>query len=84
MIERSQEGPYKEWVESYAKSSEELYSKPNATSPPSVIAKVISKAISARKPKTRYVAGKMARPLMFMRRNFSDRRFDKILMSQFK
>ena len=84
MIDRSQGGAYQEWVESYAKSAQETYNKPNATSPPSVIADVISKAINAKKPKTRYVAGKMAKPLMFMRRNFSDRRFDKILMSQFK
>lgn len=84
MIDRSQGGAYQEWVESYATAAQETLSKPNAASPPSVIAHVISRAINARKPKTRYVAGKMAKPLMFMRRNFSDRRFDKILMSQFK
>jgi len=84
MIDRSQGGAYQDWVESYAASAEKTLNKPNATSPPSVIANVISDAIDARKPKTRYVAGKMAKPLMFMRRNFSDRRFDKILMSQFK
>lgn len=84
MIDRSREGAYREWVESYATAAQKTLSKPNATSPPTVIADVISRAINAGKPKTRYVAGKMAKPLMFMRRNLSDRRFDKILMSQFK
>lgn len=52
---------------------------PKRFSPPSVIAEVISKAVKAVNPKTRYVAGKMARPLLFMRRWFSDRRFDKVV-----
>ena len=55
---------------------------PEAASPPSVIAKEISKAIHANRPKTRYAAGKMAKPLLFIRRYFSDRIFDKAIMSQ--
>jgi 23S rRNA pseudoU1915 N3-methylase RlmH len=40
----------------------------------------IGKAI-AKKPKTRYVAGKLARPLILMRKLLSDRIFDKVIMS---
>lgn len=42
-------------------------------SPPSVIAETIHRAITARRPKTRYVVGKFARPMIAMRRLFGDR-----------
>lgn len=51
----------------------------NRNSPPSVIAKVIGKAVTARRPKTRYVAGFGARPLLFVRRHTSDRLFDFVI-----
>jgi len=49
-------------------------------SPPSAIANVISKAITAKRPKTRYVAGKYARSLITMRRLVGDRMFDRIIL----
>lgn len=54
---------------------------PEQSSPPSTIAKVISKAIGANKPKTRYSAGKMAAQTLFFRKWFSDRFFDKTIMN---
>lgn len=53
-------------------------------SDPLVIAKLIRKGIEAKNPKTRYIGGKMAKPMLFMRRMLSDRLFDKLLMSQMK
>ena len=58
--------------------------KEGSGSPPEVVARTISKAIKARRPKTRYAMGKLARPLLFMRKYLSDRAFDKIVMSQVK
>jgi short-subunit dehydrogenase len=81
MIDRSGKGPYKKLVQALAKVTKDSYDN-NAASPPSVIAKEISKAIHANRPKTRYAAGKMAKPLLFIRRYFSDRIFDKAIMSQ--
>jgi hypothetical protein len=49
-----------------------------------VISKVISKAIRAKRPKTRYVAGKLAKPLLFVRKYLGDRIFDMAVMSQVK
>lgn len=46
------------------------------SSPPEVIAKTVTKAASARRPKTRYAAGFGARPLIFLRRWLPDRTFD--------
>ena len=48
-------------------------------SPPSVIADTIYKAVRARHPKTRYAAGKYARPLLLLRRLISDRMYDRIM-----
>lgn len=50
---------------------------------PSVIAKVISKAVKSKNPKTRYVAGNMAKPLIFMRNVLGDRMFDKLILNAF-
>lgn len=48
---------------------------------PSVIGKVIVKAVTTRRPKTRYVAGKYSFLTLFLRRYLSDRGFDKVLRS---
>jgi NAD(P)-dependent dehydrogenase (short-subunit alcohol dehydrogenase family) len=57
------------------------YEKPGNASNPTVVAKVVSQAVKAKKPKTRYVAGKFARTLILMRKLLSDRIFDKIIMN---
>jgi NAD(P)-dependent dehydrogenase (short-subunit alcohol dehydrogenase family) len=51
---------------------------------PILIAELIRKAIGSVKPKTRYVAGYMARPAMLMRKVLSDRMMDRMVLSQIK
>jgi NAD(P)-dependent dehydrogenase (short-subunit alcohol dehydrogenase family) len=51
---------------------------------PVIIAELISKVLSARKPKTRYVTGYMAGIVLFMKRWLSDRMFDRMTLSQLK
>ncbi|MEU8825281.1 oxidoreductase [Streptomyces sp. NPDC048636] len=48
-------------------------------SPPTVIADAIGKAVTARRPKTRYATGFSARPLMALRRLLSDRAYDALI-----
>ncbi|WP_214106210.1 oxidoreductase [Acrocarpospora catenulata] len=48
-------------------------------SPPRVIADAIAKAVTARRPKTRYTAGFGAKPLIFTRWLLSDRAFDALI-----
>lgn len=48
-------------------------------SSPNVIANVIAKAATAKRPKTRYVAGYGARPLVTLRRWLPDRAFDALI-----
>jgi short-subunit dehydrogenase len=84
LLERSKGGVYEDLASKIIKSTEASYSRPNGSSPASVISRVISRAIHSKKPRTRYVAGKMAKPVMMMRRLLSDRAFDKLIMSQLK
>ena len=65
-------------------SAGDVGNDPNLGSSPQVIADVVSKAIKTKRPKTRYAAGQMAKPLMFMRKWFGDRMFDKIINFQMK
>ena len=83
MLERSAGGPYEKMAQMVAKTTEAAY-VPGASSPTSVIANLISKAISASRPKTRYAAGKYAKPMIFLRKWFSDRTFDRVIMSQMR
>jgi NAD(P)-dependent dehydrogenase (short-subunit alcohol dehydrogenase family) len=47
--------------------------------PPAVITELVVKALKARHPKTRYVAGTAAKPMLFLRSILSDRMFDRML-----
>jgi NAD(P)-dependent dehydrogenase (short-subunit alcohol dehydrogenase family) len=49
------------------------------TSEPTVVANAIAKAVSARRPRTRYAVGMGAKPLIFLRRWLSDRSFDTLM-----
>ncbi|RDZ06405.1 short-chain dehydrogenase/reductase [Priestia megaterium] len=56
---------------------------PKSTSP-KVIAEIVLQAIESKKPKTRYVAGQFAKPLIALRKLVSDRMYDGILYRMFK
>ena len=66
-----------------AKASKELYESGGASSP-AVITKLVSKAVKSKRPKTRYRAGKYAKPMVWIRTYLGDRIFDKLVMSQVK
>ncbi|MFD9467216.1 oxidoreductase [Streptomyces sp. NPDC060027] len=74
----SASGPYAAQAAAMVSS---LRSEANAkrNSPPSVIADAIGKAVTARRPKTRYVTGFGARPLIALRRLLPDRGFDTVI-----
>jgi len=78
MIERSGETVYGEMAKKMKKATLDTYASGKA-SPPDIIAKLIVEAVNRKKPKTRYVAGHMARPVMFLRKILSDRMFDWVL-----
>lgn len=51
----------------------------NRNSPPSVIADAIAKAVTARRPKTRYAVGFGAKPLIAARGLLTDRQYDALI-----
>lgn len=76
--ETSGVGAYASQAKAVAKS---LRSEANANrnSPPSVIADAVGKAVTAKRPKTRYAVGFGARPLIAARGLLSDRQFDALI-----
>lgn len=83
MMKHSGEGAYAAMVKSVSNATADSY-KDGGGSSPQVIADVVSKAVKAKKPKTRYVAGKFARLMIFIRKWFGDRVFDAMIMSTVK
>ena len=78
MMQRSGNTAYAELANKIKVASTEAYREGNGT-PATAVAKTVSRALRSRHPKTRYVVGKMARPMMFARKWFGDRLFDKIV-----
>lgn len=81
---RAEGSVYELFAHQIIKATEDMYGKPNATSPASVIAHVVSKAVAAKRPKTRYSAGRYAKLMMFIRKYAGDRIFDRVIMSMVK
>jgi NAD(P)-dependent dehydrogenase (short-subunit alcohol dehydrogenase family) len=67
-------GPYRRQAEDMAKSMDS-----ERSSPPSVVADAVAKAVTARRPRTRYLVGFAARPLVTLRRLLPDRAFDAVI-----
>ncbi len=76
----SSDGAYSKQAEMVADTMARMYES-GKVSPPSVISRIILKAVKARRPKTRYSAGYMSGIALFMRKILSDRMFDRIAMS---
>lgn len=79
MLERSGNGPYRKLANGLAKSAREMEQRADGSSPPSVIADTIVKALAANRPRTRYATGKYATSLLLARRWVSDRTFDRLI-----
>jgi len=75
LLKTSGKGPYAKQAQAMANSMISEDSK-KRQSPPQVIADTIAKAVLVKKPKTRYVAGFGAKPMLFMKAILSDRAFD--------
>ena len=79
LLARSGDTAYAKLARKVAESTRRNY-QPGRGSPASLIADVIAQAIAAEHPKTRYAAGKYARPLIFARKWLGDRTFGRIIM----
>lgn len=74
---------YSELAKKVADSTDR-YTEKNLGSPPEVIASAVLKAVKARRPKIRYVAGQYAKMTIFIRKWFGDCVYDKMLMAMLK
>lgn len=79
LIKTTENTAYKDMADKFKKAFETTVAK-NAE--PEVISRLVSKAIAAKRPKTRYVGGYMAKPALFFRKWLGDRTMDKVLLSQ--
>lgn len=61
-----------------------LQSRLGESPPPRVISDLIVKALRSRRPATRYHAGRLAGPLLFLRKILPDRMFDRLTMLAFR
>lgn len=78
--ERSRTGPYKKIVNAMLKASNNT----SKGSSPKLISKTIQKIIRSKRPKTRYAVGRFSTLLLIIRKYFSDRFFEKVVMSQLR
>jgi short-subunit dehydrogenase len=75
---------YQDLTTALVGAAEKSFLKPGHVSKPKVIANTITKIVNSKKPKTRYLVGKYAKPMVFIRKYFGDRIYDKIVMGTFK
>lgn len=79
MMERSGHTAYRPLALKMEKAMQRSYT-PKGSTPPENLAKVIVRAALVSRPRTRYVAGKMARLSICSRKLLPDRWFDKMVM----
>ena len=82
-VERSLGTPYEKKLKALEKATQEMYER-GIGSPPSTITKLIIKAINSHNPKRRYVGGLFAKPMLFIKKWFGDKMYEKAIMSQIK
>lgn len=83
MIKASGQGAYSELTQKMAKITKNSYSKKTGSSP-DLIASMLIEAVKSKNPKTRYTGGELAKPMIFIRKWFGDKIYDKLIMSQIR
>jgi NAD(P)-dependent dehydrogenase (short-subunit alcohol dehydrogenase family) len=76
LVATSAGGAYANQAATVAKVLGSSAENPSLDSSPDVIARAVAKAVTSRRPRTRYVVGRGAKPMLFARRHLSDRGFD--------
>ena len=80
LLKVSGQGRYKQMAQNFANTLSTVDA--NIGSEPKLISDVIYEAITAEEPETRYACGFMAKELLDMRKNMSDKEFEKAALSQ--
>ena len=80
LLKVSGQGRYKQMAEGFATMLNSVGAETGAE--PKLIADLILEAIAAEEPETRYIAGFMAKEILEMRKNMTDKEFDKAMHEQ--
>jgi len=83
LLAHSGAGAYAKGAQAHARVLAAFDGSRNA-SPPEVVARTVSQALKARRPRARYATGSGAPPLLFARKLLSDRAFDGLLRLAFR
>lgn len=83
MLKRSGSGPYSKMTHAVA-AAMKAYGEQGGASDPQVIVRLMLQAVRAHKPKIRYAGGKYAKPVLFIRKWFGDRVFDRMVLATVK
>jgi NADP-dependent 3-hydroxy acid dehydrogenase YdfG len=78
LLQTSGSGAYAEQAKGHARLLAAADTS-SLTSPPTVVANTIVRAVGARRPKTRYATGGGARTILFLRKILPDRMFDRLM-----
>jgi NADP-dependent 3-hydroxy acid dehydrogenase YdfG len=78
LVQTSGNGAYAEQAKGHARLLAAADTS-SLTSPPTVVAKTIVRAVGATRPKTRYATGGGARTILFLRTILPDRMFDRLM-----
>ncbi|NML67909.1 SDR family NAD(P)-dependent oxidoreductase [Hymenobacter sp. RP-2-7] len=79
LLETSASTAYATGARQFARSAEAAEAK---GADPAVIARLVLQAVETKQPRTRYVGGYLARPILWLRALLPDRLFDRLITSQ--
>lgn len=83
LLKRQGSGAYDHIVKAVAKTTKDSYDHGKGTDPAEV-ADIVSSAIKAKNPRRRYVIGKYAKPMLFIRKWLGDGMFERMILMQMK
>ncbi|MCF7940365.1 MAG: SDR family NAD(P)-dependent oxidoreductase [Spirochaetia bacterium] len=81
LLKHSDNDAYGNEAQGFASYFSRMYKNPR-TSGPDAVARSICRAVTAARPKTRYVSGHLAPTILLLRRILTDRAFDRLMYSQ--
>lgn len=83
LLQHSGSGPYAKEAQAHARVLGGANTN-SLVSPPEVVARTVSRALRARRPRARYPSGGGASPILLARRLLPDRMFDRVLRLMFR
>ena len=83
LLERSGNGPYGQLTKILLEGFADIYDA-RRSSPPNLVGSTIAAAACAANPRSRYVVGYLARPLLLVRNLLGDRIYDSLTMANFR